>query len=299
VRGLRYAHDRWMSYAMKTSLPARVLASVPILIALTVSVWFIPALAMTWPAPLRKLTGDEWLELAVSEADAVVTATVSSYRDSTASAWVSQSVLLHVISVLKGNLEAAEVHAGVIDGDLPEPLATHLVENRQIGVVFAFLRRSDDDWLLNGSPEGVAGGLLPVKQEEVGAVQARITAQLHRLSLDSLVTRADLIVVAHRLSGGAPCNVAGRPWSCPTVAVERVLVGTERARTIRAYSVVLGYISEGPNVFFLRRVDEGLYETIGFALGSVPIGPDGYVDKFALHLSKLTERVAELRPSRK
>jgi hypothetical protein len=73
-----------------------------------------------------------------------------------------------------------------------------------------------------------------------------------------------------------------------------VLIGSGVARSIRVASVLLGHIPPGDALYLLRATPGGIYETIGFRNGSLPVRA-GIVDRWGLSVDKVRQRAQAVR----
>ncbi len=254
--------------------------------------------ASVWDAPRRSLTDDEKLSLTVSQSDAIVIASVREVRDSTfelrsdpesaSSEGVSfVAVTLTPQQWLKGEPEPGDLHVGMF------PTMDRVLDDVQrcfregpVTAVF-FLRRSPRGWMVSDDPGGfLTGRLLVLDQPTSGTPELpALRAAVARQSLDSLLTRADLVILGH----------PGARSSC--VRVDSVVLGEPPGATIHVESPVWGVIEPGESVLFLRRLGPGTFETLDFFAGSVPFQSDSLVRQ-GIPLRRLFERAAELRPGR-
>ena len=257
------------------------------------------AAAPTWIGPRRPLSEDEKLALTVSQADAIVIARVMQSRDSTLEGpplveggpvgrLPYKDVTLLPSRWLKGGANPGQVHVGLIDRmDVVWDDIARLARTGEPIVGVFFLRRVPDRWMISDYPAGYNKGHLvrldkPTDETpETRAVEAMVARQ----SLDSLLIRADLVILGYR-----------RPLS-PCVRVDSVLAGCAPADTIHVDSPVAMAVDPGPAVFFLRRVAPNQFETVDFRAGSIPVSADTLV-RLGIPLRQVFRRAAELRARR-
>ena len=269
--------------------------------AALLAIWAL-ATAALWEAPSRPLSDDEKLALSVSMSKAIVIAQVLQVRDSVFEVPLVRDgapvvdrvsyidVAIRPIRWLKGSQGPADLHVGMIPmtdgqamrGILPAASAPGLVR------VF-FLERRSGSWNPSSYPGGYNQGRLvhlDGPTEDTAETRA-IEAMVARQSLDSLLLRADLVVLGRRdpLPRACPCRVR----------VDSVLVGSAPADTILVCSPLRSAVQAGPAVHFLRRLSSGQYETIDFYAGCDPVQADTLAH-LGIPLRQVFQRAAELRP---
>ncbi len=253
------------------------------------------ARAAVWDLPRRPLADDEKLALTVSQSDAIVIACIRQVRDSTielrsdpesgSTDHVSYvDVALVPLQWLKGDPEPGDLHVGMfptMDRVLDE--VQRRLREGSLTAMF-FLRRSPRGWMISDDPNGFRTGSLLVLDQPTSATHdiAAVRAAVARQSLDSLLVRADLVVVGH------PDLTSSR------VHVDSVVVGESPGVSIRVDSPVWGVVQPGRSVLFLRRLAPDRFETLDFFAGSVPMKSDS-LERQGIPLQRLFERAAELR----
>ncbi len=120
------------------------------------------------------------------------------------------------------------------------------------------LHRSGSDWF-------VGDYLRVLSQSEFRAVRDSIVHSRGRVDVDSLVARADLIIVAADSLRIESSHGVDRG----SVRVTRRLKGEESASAIRIQPY-LGFESSARSVHFLRRIGDALYEPLPFHTSTPP-----------------------------
>jgi hypothetical protein len=140
--------------------------------------------------------------------------------------------------------------------------------------VIVFLQQSGADWYLFESPHGYQGGVFEIDPAELDDLRLAVAEAQTGSSLDSLVARSDLVVVGTPVLGAAsPCRAAGRNAQCSLLEIEDVLTGFTTEKRLVAYGMH-GALPMERSIFFLRLTDEGVYETVPFYGGIMPIQGD-------------------------
>jgi hypothetical protein len=151
--------------------------------------------------------------------------------------------------------------------------------------VLIFLRRSGTEWYLFEGRYGYQGGVFRIEPSEVEAIGIDVAEAEKGSSLDSLVARSDLVVVGTPVVGRTePCRAAGRNANCSLLEIEERLAGVATEQRIAAYGLH-GALPTGRSLYFLRRTEEDVYETVPFYAGVMPIRGHG-VDALDMSLSE-------------
>ena len=264
--------------AVRPSLARTLLRSTVLL-----AIWAL-ATATDWDSPRRPLSDDEKLALTVSQSDAIVIGQVlrvsqeaSDYTD----------VALRPLRWLKGSQGPADLHVGmfVMTDRVLDDIQQLSREGGSITGVF-FLRRSPSGWMISDYPGGYNAGRLRALDSlsddtaETRAVEAMVARQ----GLDSLLLRADLVVLGRHVAHGR-------------VRADSVLAGRAPSDTLEVDSPILGVVGFGPALYFLRRVAPDQYEVVDFHAGSVAVQADTLA-RLGIPLRQVFQRAAELRPRR-
>ncbi len=168
-----------------------------------------------------------------------------------------QRVVLEPVEWLHGGLDGDEVEVY-----LPNPgnQSIHLASMAKVDTIAALiqLRRRGSDWF-------VGDYLRVLSQSGFRAVRDSIVHARDRSGLDSLVARADLVIVAAEslLIKNGPGVERG------TVRVTRRLAGQELASSIEVQPY-RNFESVARSVLFLRRIGPALYEPLPFHSTSPP-----------------------------
>jgi len=237
--------------------------------------------------PRRPLSEDEQLALSVSEADAIIIGYVGQLRDTTFDSWPHKDLTLRPLRWLKGSGGPADLHFGLFEDEaLWRDIGPMERDGQPIAGVF-FLRRSLDSWMSAHYGAGYKRGRLvrlDRPTDETPETRA-IEAMVKRQGLDSLLIRADLVILGH----GVP--------RYDRVLVDSVLAGSAPGDTVVVSSPWLLTIADGPAVFFLRRDSLNQFETVDFRAGSVAVNADTLV-RMGIPLGQVLRRTTELRPQR-
>ena len=259
------------------------------------------ARATTWLPPARPLTADETLDLAVSESDAVAVGNVVAIRDTIVdmvggTGIPSRSLALHVTELLSGAVPGIDLAVGVSPADdasqYAELLARPELRSRQ---ALFFLRRSPSGWVFREYPDPPSLQLPP--PEALAAAVAGVRRAVARQSPDSLLARADLVVLGSRGPLDSRCAETGVVRECATVTVREVLAGPAAPESLRVTSAVVGHMPAGDAVYVLRRLRDGLYETVGFRSGSLSVR-DGRVERWGLSVDEVRGKAERARAAR-
>ena len=259
------------------------------------------AAVASWYGPERPLSDDEKLALTVSQSDAIVVARVTDIRGAVMEVpsivmgapstertrFPFIEVELQPIRWLKGPQEPDDLHIGMHQFDVALGDLGRAKNEEFIGVFF--LWRAPSRWMIQDYPGGYNKGHIVRLERPTGetAETRAIEAMVARQSLDSLLLRADLVVLGYRDSV---------PQACPRrVRVDSVLVGRAPADTILVCSPFLLAVQAGPAVHFLSRLSSGQYETIDFYAGCDPVQADTLA-RLGIPLRHVFQRAAELRP---
>lgn len=252
------------------------------------------ALATTWIAPQRALTPDEWLEYDVSGSDAVGIGQVFAVRDTIVdvapdgSGIPTRSISVHVARWLKGNPGVTDLSAGVSFLDTQPLHGEDLLDVVGIGREFVvMLRRMPDGWVVCDGPDPAGSGMRALQPQSSTSFEQKLRTLIARQSVDSLLSRSDLVVVGQFLEV-APCPTASE-LSCSRVAVERTVAGSAAAETLSVFAPLLGDIPRERALFLLRRSRPGEYETVGFQSGSQRLSAERPV-RWGLSLDEIHAR---------
>jgi hypothetical protein len=239
--------------------------------------------------PRRPLSEDEQLALSVSEADAIIIGYAGQLRDTTFAFWPQKDLTLRPLRWLKGSGGSADLHFGLFEDEaLWRDIGPMERDGQPIAGVF-FLRRSPRGWMSAHYGAGYKRGRLvrlDRPTDETPETRA-IEAMVKRQSLDSLLIRADLVILGHSVP----------PYSRGRVRVDRVLTGSAPGDTVVVGSPWGSSYTDGPGVFFLRRVSSNHFETVGFRAGSVEVHADTLV-RMGIPLGQVLRRTTELRQQR-
>jgi hypothetical protein len=190
---------------------------------------------------------------------------------------------------LKGAGGPADLHFGLFEDEaLWRDIGPMERDGQPIAGVF-FLRRSLDRWMSAHYRAGYKRGRLvrlDRPTDETPETRA-IEAMVKRQGLDSLLIRADLVILGHSVP----------PYSRGRVRVDSVLVGSAPGDTVVVSSPCGSSYTDGPGVFFLRRVLLNHFETVDFRAGSVEVNADTLA-RMGIPLGQVLRRTTELRPQR-
>lgn len=253
------------------------------LIALSLSQLLVNPAPRAWHATpaLRPLTEAEAWDYAVARSDAIGVGRIRSVRQ--ASPEVAAPVDLGV--VYRTTYELSFLPARWLKGRMPvttqslrcsrDRLRTGDEDTALEGLidklVLVFLLAADDGLHVFESPEVSQDGLFLIPENELDEIADRIALAERRNSLDSLVAAADLVVIGASMPGEtSPCRAAGRNARCSLLGIEERLAGMNVETRIVAYGMH-GALPAGRSLFFLRRTEEGFYETVPFYAGILPI----------------------------
>ncbi len=255
--------------------------------------------------PLRPLSSEEWQALFVSEADGIVVGRVVGLRDTAATGdWeLREKLVIRPSRWLKGNGPLEDFPVTLGNGpqlrssdDDASPVLDSLARSRAsfAGIFYLFRRRGA--WEIYPQPRGLLDGSF-VRLDDPAA-ETRKTRAVERMvarqSLDSLLARADLVIVGRNLGWpGAGLHLPG----CNDIWVDSVLVGADPGGPIPACSPLLMPIDGDPTVFFLRRLPAGRFEYLDFRAGYAPLKGD-MLARFGVPLSEIVRRARALRPRR-
>jgi len=271
----------------------------PILAALAIPI-AVMAHAATWIQPARPLSRDELLELAVSESDAIGVGRVAGVHDTLANVVNGvgipvRSMTVEISEWLLGRPGTSAIEVCVPSADssplFSDILLTQGLSDRQ--AVF-FLDRAGAGWSLRAYPDPPAVQFLESRSAALSVSDLR--RAIARQSPDSLMARADLIVVGSRGEQASRCPSGALERECVTVRVKNVLAGGPAPDSLRAYSVMMGHIPAGDALYLLKRMPVGDFETVGFRSGSLSI-KSGRVDQWGLTLDQVRARVLATRAS--
>jgi hypothetical protein len=252
--------------------------------------------ATTWLTPARALTADEKLELAVSESDAVglgyvvgVHDTIVDVKDGTGIP--ARSLTIRPTEWLMGEANGPALEIGLAAGD-NSPLFSDLVmtPGLESRTALFFVEKQRSGWTLRSYPDPAP--LQLIDRDALGQTRERVLRAVGRESPDSLLARADVVIVGRRGEADSSCSSGTR--ECVPVSVTQVLIGSGVARSIRVASVLLGHIPPGDALYLLRAAPGGIYETIGFRNGSLPVRA-GIVDRWGLSVDKVRQRAQAVR----
>lgn len=271
------------------------------------------AAAQTWLGPSRPLSDTERLALTVSKADGIVIASVVGMRDSTfqgspiiegdnssSELLPYQDLVLHPHRWIKGDAGPGDLHVTLISRmDLVgDDIARATTAGGAITGIF-FLRRTPKGWGVEDYPVGYNRGhlaRLDAPHARTPALDA-IEAMAARQSLDSLLLRADLVVVGHWKL--APRGAHGRPLYADSLIIDQILAGSESERAIVVTSPVIGAVDVGrAGVFFLRRQSAARYEPLDLFAGDAPLQGDSLL-RLGIRLDRVVTRAVALQGTRK
>jgi hypothetical protein len=266
-------------------------AAIAILVGLLTST----SRATTWLNPSRTLTADEKLELAVSESDAVGFGFVVGVHDTIVdvvggTGIPARSLTLRPTEWLMGEAGGQALEVGLAAGD-NSPLFSDLLTTRGLDsrTALFFLEKHGLGWTLRAYPDPPP--LQLTEPPELGQTRERVLRAIARESPDSLLRRADVVVVGRR-EADSSCSSGTR--ECAPVSVSRVLVGTNVPPSIRVASVMLGHMGSGDALYLLRASTDGVYETVGFRNGSLPVHA-GIVDRWGISVDKVRQKAQAVR----
>ena len=269
----------------------------PMLAALAIPI-AVAAHATTWIEPARPLSQNESLELAVSECDAIGVGRITAVHDTLANVVHGvgipvRSMTLEVSEWISGTPGTSVVEVGVPSAD-NSPLFSDILLTQRLSDRHAmfFLNRAGTGWSLRAYPDPPA-----VQFIEPGAASLAVANVRHaiaRQSPDSLMARADLIVVGSSDQQASRCPSSAPERECVTVQVSNVLAGGPAPDSLRVYSVVVGEIPAGEALYLLKRMPAGEYETVGFRSGSLSIRSER-VDQWDLTLDQVRARLITTR----
>ena len=155
----------------------------------------------------------------------------------------------------------------------------------------------DDDWLIIEAPHIYGGGALLLDAQSEVLEEKKVRKAIERLSVDSLASRSDLIVICDADSHGhgtlAPIYGMNRP--CRLLGIEQRLLGVEPRDMIPVYSV-MGGIKPRRSVLFLKAMPGGVYELVSFHAGQDEI--EGSQVRSGETLEELERRVKAVSAAR-
>jgi hypothetical protein len=253
-----------------------------------------PATGTTWTAPQEPLSPRQWLEFDLSGADAVGIGRLVAVRDTVvdvspvdSSGIPVRSLTLRVAKWLKGGNGEATIRVGISLADFNRSF-----EPQSQPALF-MLRRYSSGWGLCDGPDPGGAGLRSLADSEVAATQRTVTRILEDQSVDSLLTRADVVVVG-RWSFSRFC-ATGSKRRCVVVAVDSVLAGTVSTDSLCVFMPFLAYAPPGQGLYVLRASPEGYHETIGYLAGGQAV-IDGRTQRWGISVETLRQRLRHLRP---
>jgi hypothetical protein len=243
------------------------------------------ATGTTFPAPRRELSKDERLEYAVSQAQAMVLGRILAVTDTivldTESAEVryilDRFALVQDAEWLKGEGPSI-IRVGARSSSLVSGM-------RAIVFLYRTPTRAIDrdprlpwpyppsaEWMASETPYGLAeDGVLYVNSRTESRFRGAVLAAMATQTWRSLLTRADLVVLARPVPGGAPCRVGDRDFGCNLVAIDSVLSGSSLALQPKIYSPVPIVVPSGADklLLFLRHHHSDVYEVLSFRAGAL------------------------------
>lgn len=257
--------------------------------------------ATTWLPPSRPLTQDEKLELAVSESDAIGFGYVAAVRETIVdvvggTGIPARSLTLRPTEWLWGAPGGSAMAVGFSATDHSSLFSELLVASGlDTRPACFFLKHLRSGWALRDYPDPPPLQLLT--QGEAGAMRQRIRRIIALQSPDSLLARADLVVLGVRGETDARCATSRGVRECAPVSVKEVLAGPSVSDSIVVYGVMLGQMPPGEALYLLRKMPDGLYETVGFRSGSLPVR-SGKVERWGLTLEQTRRRALAARTAR-
>lgn len=259
----------------------------------------------SWIAPQRPLSPEEWLEYDISGADAICLGTILAVHDTVmdiaqdGGGFPSRSLTIVVSRWLKGHDPERQLVLRVSPFD-DEPMAGPSMTSAGHSVtsvagtprILAFmLRRLPNGWGICDGP-GAGAHLLP--RDDDGAFEKLIEQLIRKQSVDSLLHRADAVLVG-TFNRIVRCE-AGSRLRCAIVAVDSVLAGDVRSDSVRVFSTQTAGIASGPSLYVLERSSTAeFFEIIGFQSGSQSIA-SGRTSRWNLSLGDIAKRLASRRP---
>ena len=266
-------------------------------------VWFVlillacssssPATALEWLPPQEPLSPRQWLEFDLSGADAVGIGQVVAVHDTIVdvdpvdgSGIPVRSLTLGVTRWLKGGDSRATIRVGTSIAN-----ENRVFEPQSQPALF-MLRKYSTGWGLCDGPDPGGAGLRFLADSEFAATERTVSQILKDQSVDSLLIRADLVVVG-RSTSSRPCTT-GSKRRCVVVAVDSVLAGVS-TDSLCVFMPFLAYAPRGQGLYVLRASPEGYYETIGYLAGSQAV-MDGRTERWGIPLETVRQRLHHLRP---
>lgn len=256
------------------------------------------AVATTWIAPQQHLTPDQWVDYDISGADAIGVGYITGVRDTVVdvgpdgSGIPARSITVHFSDWLRGDPGTQSLLVGVSPLD-PQPVkGEDLFES--VGPEHPklfLLRRVENGWSLcdGPDPDGVGVRAIP---SQLTAFKRTMSARISKLSVDSVLTRAAIVVIG-RCVGGGRCNEQS-PIRCGRIVVERVLGKNTVGDTISVFAPLLGDIPDERAIYLLHSTSAGYFEPVGFQAGIQRID-SGRTARWRMSVDEIDRRLSGLR----
>lgn len=261
-----------------------------LLLALMTIVHASGAGATVYVEPRRPLTESDRLAMSVHFADAIVsgvlisvTDTLTGIRGVRAGTGRFRALVIFPQEWLKGRRRPGPLLVGLSPFERLEPET--LTRMKAGASVIVFLRRIPDlrpgrplaesaeiplsneiEWYLNSSPLDWHAGFATFPAEEArGLAAGAIRAELVQNDLPALAARAELVVIAEVIPGGAPCTLNGTNARCMSLTVKTLVAGRDPGPRIKVYSQLPAPIHGRRHLVFLSRRNGDAWEILGVA----------------------------------
>jgi hypothetical protein len=214
------------------------------------------AQAVILETPRRPLSDSEWLAYTTSRSDAILLARVArlteSAMDGTDYTVDPEGSIVRIpyvdvtlvpVEWLKAKGTEKDLHVAAFpqgDGVLVD--LQHLARDTRARAGVFFLERRSNRWTIANDPSRLGGSLLVPSDPTLRSRRLiELRESIRRQTLDSLLTRADLVVLARPSAG----------WRDSSVRIDRVLVGAPPGDSVDVTSAVDGMLEPRPSLLFL------------------------------------------------